>query len=96
MNPNILQSLFYDNPGLSDAWAEYCRNFPKYEETQQEFQRLMEELEQAMGNPWLLRFEEALNRCLAVEDNASYLFGLGVRREALHALAAAEGYSTPR
>ncbi len=94
MNKNILQSLFYDNPGLSEAWADYCRNFPGYEETQREFRRLMEELKQAMGNPWLLRFEEALNRCLAVEDNASYFFGLGVRRETLQALAAS--YSTPR
>ncbi len=94
MNPNILRSLFYDNPGLSDAWADYCRNFPGYEETQQEFKSLMDELKRVMGDPWLLQFEEALNRCLVVEDKASYFFGLGVRQETLQALAA--GYSTPR
>ncbi len=89
MNQNILQSLFYDNPGLSDAWADYCRSFPEYEETQREFQRLMDELKQVMGTQWLLRFEAELNRCLAVEDNASYFFGLGVRQETLQALTAA-------
>ncbi len=96
MNNTILRSLFFDNPGLSDAMNEFCRSFPEYAETQQEYRRLMEELERAMGSSWTLQFEEALNRCWAVEDNALYLFGLGVRREALRALAAEPGYSTPR
>lgn len=96
MNHTILRSLFFDNPGLSDAMNEFCKNFPEYAETQQEYERLLEELEQAMGSSWTLRFEEALNRCWAVEDNALYLFGLGVRREALQALAAEPDYSTPR
>jgi len=95
MDITILRSLFFDNPGLSDAMGDFCRSFPEYDEAHQEYERLLEELERAMGQAWTLRFEEALNRCWAVEDNASYLFGLGVRREVLRALTAPD-HSTPR
>ncbi len=96
MKNTILRSLFFDNPGLSDAMGKFCRSFPEYAETHQKYECLLEELERAMGTPWTLQFEDALNRCWAVEDNAFYLFGLGVRQEVLRVLTAEPDYSTPR
>lgn len=87
MNPSILQSLFLDNPEIPQEIYKFCHSLPEYEQARQEYQVLAGEVERALGRERYLAYEEALNRCWAIDNRAFYLFGAGLRREILSALA---------
>ena len=83
----ILDKLFQDNPGLQDEVEAFCRTIPGYREAEADFARQADQVSRLLGPELYLPFEEAMNAQLAYEARAHYLFGLGLRREVLEALA---------
>ena len=83
----ILDKLFQDNPELPGEVAKFCRTIPGYREAEADFARQADQVSRLLGPELYLPFEEAMNAQLAYEARAHYLFGLGLRREVLEALA---------
>ena len=86
MNPRILQSLFLDNPELPEEVCNFCNSLPEYQQARQEYQRLAEEVQQALGYQRYIDYEAALNQYWAIDNRAFYLFGVGLRKELLEGL----------
>lgn len=87
MDQTILQTLFLDNLELSADLARFCDTIPEYVQAEREYDRATQELIDLIGYERYSRFEEVLNSHLFQEIRASYLFGLGLRREILTGLA---------
>lgn len=87
MNQTILQTLFLDNPEISAELAKFCNTIPEYVQAEREYNQAAQELAQLIGFERYNRFEEAMTNHLSYEVRASYLFGLGLRREVLEGMA---------
>ena len=83
----ILDKLFQDNPGFPEEVVKFCQTIPGYREAEADFARQADQVSRLLGPELYLPFEEAMNAQLAYEARAHYLFGLGLRREVLEALA---------
>ena len=81
MDRTILRTLFLDNLEIPAAIARFCDGYD----------RAAQELMDLIGYERYARFEEAVTRHLSYEVRASYLFGLGLRKEILRSLAGEEG-----
>lgn len=99
MNQTILYTLFLDNPELPAKIASFCDTIPDFVQVEQEYDRATRELIALIGFERYDRFESALTNHLSNEVRASYLFGLGLRRELIRGLGlqagAAGGFSAP-
>lgn len=87
MNQTILQTLFLDNLELSAELAKFCNTIPEYVQAEREYNLAAQELTELIGFERYSRFEEAMTNHLSYEVRASYLFGLGLRREVLEGMA---------
>lgn len=92
MNSNILNSFFKDNPDLEEEIFRFCSVRPEYVRAAEAFAQVTRELETLLGYEGYCRFEERLNQYRAMESEAYYLFGLGLRQDLLWALG---GVSPP-
>ena len=86
MNP-ILYTIFEDNPQIPAEIFRFCRTLPDYLAAEERFEAQADQVSRLLGPELYLPFEEAMNAQLAYEARAHYLFGLGLRREVLEALA---------
>lgn len=86
MNETILQTLFLDNPEIPVEIARFCDSIPEYVQAEREYDRAVRELETLIGYERYSQFEEAVNSRLSCEVRASYLFGLGLRKQLLTGL----------
>lgn len=86
MDTKILCSLFFDTPELPYEIYRFCNGLPDYVQAQQAYLQAAGEVEQLLGPQRCLLYEDLLNRYIAAEERAFYLFGLRLRREVLAAL----------
>lgn len=86
MDTKILCSLFFDTPELPYEIYRFCNSLPDYVQAQQAYLQAAGEVEQLLGPQRYLLYEDLLNRYIAAEERAFYLFGLRLRREVLAAL----------
>ncbi len=91
MDRTILQTLFLDNLEIPAEIARFCDAVPGYAQAEREYDRAAQELMELIGYERYARFEEAVTQHLSYEVRASYLFGLGLRKEILRSLAGEEG-----
>ena len=91
MNQSILQTLFLDNPEIPVEISSFCNHIPEYVQAELAYNRAARELMDLIGYERYARFEEAVTQHLSYEVRASYLFGLGLRKEILRSLAGEEG-----
>ena len=78
---SILYTLFEDNPGLPEEVYRFCLARPAY-------RAAMDRAAGSLDRELLLDLDQAVGAYLAQEVRAYYLFGLGLRRQVLDALAA--------
>lgn len=86
MNISILRALFTETPQLPQEIFRFCNSLPDYVQAQQAYLQAAGEVEQLLGPQRCLLYEDLLNRYIAAEERAFYLFGLRLRREVLAAL----------
>lgn len=86
MNISILRALFTENPQLPHEIYRFCNSLPDYVQARQAYLQAAGEVEQLLGPQRYLLYEDLLNRYIAAEERAFYLFGLRLRRELLAAL----------
>lgn len=87
MDQTILQTLFLDNQEIPAEIAKFCNTIPEYVQAEREYDQAVKELLALIGYEKYSRFEEALTSHISCEVRASYLFGLGLRREILEGMA---------
>lgn len=83
----ILNTLFLDNPYITEQVFAFCNSLPEFRAAEQAFRAAEQELEERLGSDFANRFDEAQSRYLARLVEGYYLFGLGLRQEVLSALA---------
>lgn len=83
---SLLKTIFLDNPELPHEIYRFCNSLPDYVQAQQAYLQAAGEVEQLLGPQRYLLYEDLLNRYIAAEERAFYLFGLQLRREVLAAL----------
>ena len=86
MNQTILQTLFLDNPEIPVEIARFCDSIPEYVQAEREYDRAIQELIELIGFERYSRLENIMNCRLSFEVRASYLFGLGLRKQLLAGL----------
>ena len=86
MDQTILQTLFLDNLEIPAELAKFCDTIPEYVQAEQAFKQAARKLEACIVYERYNRFELILAHHLACEVRASYLFGLGLRREILRGM----------
>ena len=91
----ILYTLFEDNPGLPEEAYRFCLARPAYRAAERDYRAALDRaagaLDRAAGamdRELLVDLDLAVGAYLAQEVRAYYLFGLGLRRAVLDALAA--------
>ena len=86
MNP-ILYTIFEDNPQIPAEIFRFCRTLPDYLAAEERFEAQTDQVRQLLGWDRYEAFEQAMVEKMSYEARAHYLFGLGLRREVLEALA---------
>ena len=85
---SILYALFEDNPGLPEEVYRFCLARPAYRAAERDYRAAMDRAAGSLDRELFLDLDQAVGAYLAQEVRAYYLFGLGLRRQVLDALAA--------
>lgn len=81
-----LESIFFDNPGLTDELSAFCATIPEYVQAEQRFQQITMDISKTMDFDTYDRFERGLWDYIGRLADAYYLFGLGLRQEVMAAM----------
>lgn len=83
---NLLTRLLLDNPNCEQEIYCLYSALPEYQQASKLVNQWFETIKELLGEDRFLAFEDALAHYYGVQAQASYLFGLRLRRELCDAL----------
>lgn len=81
-----MTNLFLDNPEYEREIFRLCSELPEYKQASKAMDQWFATVKQTLGKERFLAFEDALAHYYGIQAQASYLFGLRLRRELCDAL----------